>query len=296
MKIQSLSVHVPAGCPNCCSFCVSHMHKDQYQNLIETINGDTEFYEKEYIERLLFARDNECNTVMLTGNGEPLANKNFLAKFAHLNERLGANKFRWIEIQTSGIFLDENYAGFLRKTVGVKNISISLSDMFDSAKNAEYNQTKNGLEVNIIKTCELIKKNGFGLRLSLNMTDMYNNKTPEEIFKCAKELGADQVTFRKLYTTKEKNTQQDLWILKHGCNQTKLEEINQYIIQNGTDPRVLPFGAVRYIINGISTVIDMNCMNKCDEKTIIEDTVKYLILRPDCKLYDQWDNSGSLLF
>lgn len=296
MKIQSLSVHVPAGCPNHCSFCVSHMHTDQYQNLIEKINGDTEFFEKEYIERLLFARDNGCNTVMLTGNGEPLANKNFLAKFAHLNERLGTNKFRWIEIQTSGIFLDNDYAAFLRKTVGVKNISISLSDMFDSKINAQYNNTKKGLEIDIGETCNLIKQHGFGLRLSLNMTDSYNDKSPALIFNYAKQLGADQITFRKLYTTKEQNTPQDKWILEHGCNQEKLEEIKQYIIQNGQDPRVLPFGAVRYIVNGISTVIDMNCMNKCDEKNIAEDTVKYLILRPDCKLYDQWDNSGSLLF
>jgi len=293
MKIQSLSIHVPAKCPNKCRFCVSHMHSDQYENLIEKMNGETYFFEQEYVDRLLFARDNGCNTVILTGNGEPLMNKHFLLKFAELNKRLGNDKFRWIEMQTSGVFLDDSYAEFLRSTVGVKNISLSLSNMFDSIGNAEYNDTKNGLEVEIMEVCKIIKKHRFGLRLSLNMTDVYNNKTPEEIFEYAKKLGADQITFRKLYTSSKCDTPQDQWIVEHRCDDKKLKEIDKHIRKVGTDPRILPFGAMRYIVDGMSTVVDNNCMNKDNTS---EDTVKYLILRPDCKLYDQWDNPGSLLF
>lgn len=293
MKIQSLSIHVPAKCPNQCEFCVSHMHSDQYENYIERNDENTGFYEKEYIERLLFARKEGCNTLILTGNGEALMNKNFLLKFAHLNSQLGTDRFLCIELQTSGVFLNDEYAGFLRKTVGVKNISLSVSNVFDNKGNAEYNKTKSGFEIDIYNTCQLIKKHGFGLRLSLNMTDVYNNKSPQEIFDYARYLSANQITFRKLYTTKPCNTLQDQWILQHSCKDKKLNEIRNYIKSNGSDPRVLPFGAVRYIVNEISTVLDENCMNK---DTNVADTVKYLILRPDCHLYDQWDNSGSLLF
>ena len=53
----------------------------------------------------------------------------------------------------------------------------------------------------------------------------------------------------------------------------------------------LPFGALRYSVDGISTVVDDDCMNQ-----EVKDTLKYLILRPDCKLYTKWDDAGSLLF
>jgi len=293
MKIQSLSIHVPAKCPNKCSFCVSRMHDDTYENLIEKNDENLSFFEEEYIDRLAFARDNGCNTIILTGNGEPLMNRTFLQRFAYFNQRLGDKKFRWIEIQTSGVLLDNNYAGFLRKVIGVKIISLSLSDMFNSERNAFYNNTKKGLEINIPAICKLIKSWGFGLRLSLNMTDAYNNKSVEEIFDYAKKLGANQITFRKLYTTPGKDNPEDKWIMEHSCADSKLHEIREYIKEEGVCPRVLPFGAVRYIVNEISTVIDDNCMAK---GVLPEDTVKYLILRPNCKLYDQWDNPGSLIY
>ena len=31
-------------------------------------------------------------------------------------------------------------------------------------------------------------------------------------------------------------------------------------------------------------------------KRINKDAVKYLILRPNCKLYSKWDDKGSLIF
>ena len=42
----------------------------------------------------------------------------------------------------------------------------------------------------------------------------------------------------------------------------------------------------------MSTVVDEDCMAKSEEKKAL----KYLILRPNCKLYTQWDDKGSLLF
>jgi len=35
-------------------------------------------FEKDYIERLAFAKDNGVNTIILTGTGEALQNKRFL--------------------------------------------------------------------------------------------------------------------------------------------------------------------------------------------------------------------------
>ena len=135
MQIQSLSIDVPAGCPNSCKFCVAHMHRNAYTNQIEKNHRFTDLYKKDYKKRLLFARDNGCNTMMITGNGEPLMNQKFLADLGEWNDTL-PNPFRWIELQTSGVFLDDEYLRFLRNTVGVNTISLSLSDVFSSKNNA----------------------------------------------------------------------------------------------------------------------------------------------------------------
>ncbi len=66
MKIQSLSIVVPTkGCINTCKFCVSRMHKNIYKDRISDENDS--WAEPDYLKRLEFARDNNCNTVILTG-------------------------------------------------------------------------------------------------------------------------------------------------------------------------------------------------------------------------------------
>lgn len=55
----------------------------------------------------------------------------------------------------------------------------------------------------------------------------------------------------------------------------------------------IPHGAIKYSVDGMCIVIDVDCMDKA-EKT--EEDYKYLILRPNCKLYSQWDDPSSLIF
>lgn len=55
MNIQSLSVCVPAGCPNRCKFCVSRLHHNNYKH---------DNYDHIDVDRLEFARDNGCNSVI----------------------------------------------------------------------------------------------------------------------------------------------------------------------------------------------------------------------------------------
>lgn len=289
MKIQSLSICVPGGCYNRCKFCVSRMHTEKYINQIEKNTRFRDLYKKDYKKRLLFARDNGCNTVMLTGSGEPLINRKFIEDFFEWNDNLEA-PFRWIEIQTSGVSIDDEYLRFLRNG-GVNTISLSLSSVFSDEENYEYNNPiKEEFKINIDSLCKEIKKYDFNLRLSLNMTDFYNLKSAKEIFDRIKELKADQVTFRVLYKSFSE-CEQDKWIDLHKCNDEVINEITEYIKTNGTQLEILPFGAIKYSLDGISTVIDDDCMSK-----EINDTVKYIILRENCKLYSKWDDLGSLIF
>ena len=291
MDVQSLSIVVPGGCPNRCCFCVSDLHPNPLKNQIEENLRFYDLYRRDFIQRLMFARDNGCNTVMLTGNGEPLINKSFLKSFSEWNWGM-PSPFRWIEIQTSGVTLDEEKLRWLRNTIGVSTISLSISDVFSSAGNANYNRTPEKLIVDIDALCAEIKRYDFNLRLSLNMTDVYNGRPAQEIFDRCKQLGANQITFRVLYTSPHEDPHGiDAWIREHRCVDTHIEEIKSCVREYGHVLERLPFGALRYSVNGMSVVVDDDCMSTEDKNE-----VKYLILQPNCKLYTKWDDEGSILF
>lgn len=289
LNIQSLSIVVPnKKCINNCAFCVSKMRCDDYPNMLDNNKPFYDLYLKDYLKRLEFARDNGCNTVMLTGTSEPQQNKAFLKDFG-LFMMMMDKPFRNIEMQTTGVLLDEPYLRFLRNHVGVSTISLSLSSLNDNV-NCAYNGTNPKLKVDIAALCALIKKYDFNLRLSLNLTDYYNEWFAHEIFIKAKELGADQITFRVLYQS-ECGSLQDKWIEEHGLKQNRIDAIKSYIRDFGRKLEIMEFGATRYSVDGMSVVLDDDCM-----ATEVKNSLKYLILRPDCKLYSHWDDLASLVF
>ncbi len=289
MKIQSLSVVVPnKACINDCAFCVSKMHNEDYPNKMDCNKPAFDLHLKDYMRRLEFARDNGCNTVMLTGTSEPQQNRTFLTFFG-LFMKLMEKPFRTIEMQTTGVLLDDEYLRFLREHVGVNTISLSLSSL-DVEANAKYNGTPTKQRVVISSLCKKIKEHEFTLRLSLNLTDEFAGLPPKQIFKVARDLGADQVTFRVLFKS-DNNTPQDKWIEEHACTSETMQNLRTYILEHGKGLEILEFGAIRYSVDGLSVVIDGDCMSKKDI-----DRLKYLILRQDCKLYSRWDDAASLVF
>ena len=300
MNIQSLSIVVPThGCMNQCKFCVSRMHKEEYPNLI------TEKYdlmEDHYINRMAFARDNGCNTVMLTGQGEPQQNMEFLKKFGKMNKKLD-KPFRNIEIQTTGAKFDIDMFMALVE-IGVTTVSFSVSCLNDNKINSEI-INGNHTPIDLKQLCLLAKTANMNVRLSLNMTkwlfvgedekqDTYPNH--EEIFKyCSEVLKADQVTFRKMYFNwSHQYSEQAQWLRENTLKFPNdwFKSLNEFIIKNGNYLDTLEYGSKRYSVMGMSTVVDEDCMAKSEEKKAL----KYLILRPNCKLYTQWDDKGSLLF
>lgn len=293
MKIQSLSVVVPnKKCINNCAFCVSKMHCDAYKNQMDDNLPFFDLYLKDYIKRLEFARDNGCNTVMLTGNSEPQQNRKFLTYFGMFMSMM-SHPFRWIEMQTTGALLDQNYLRFLRNHVGVNLISLSVSSLNDQMNRAIIGASKDTMpELNWL--CSEIKRYDFALRLSLNLTNEFRQYDilPQNLFKRCRELGTDQVTLRVLYSSGN-GTQQDDWISANAMPERSVQMLTDYVKENGRVLGVLPHGAVKYSLNGLCVVIDADCMDKA-EKTA--EDYKYLILQPDCKLYSQWDDPASLVF
>lgn len=295
MKIQSLSVVVPnKQCINDCKFCVSKMHTNDYENKMHLNgSGDSEYLRTitDFKNRLEFARDNGCNVAILTGSSEPQQNRKFLKRFGLTNESL-KSPFKCIEMQTTGVLLDDEYLKFLRNEVGVTTISLSLSALNDNV-NCEFNGTAEKLKVNINDLCRNIKKYGFTLRLSLNMTKIFDNvRNPAVLFGLCNSLGADQVTLRILYGAND-TTEQGIWVRDNSCSYQKMKEINDYVIRNGIPLETLPYGAIKYSLQNMSIVVDSDCMAK---KNVEIGTYKYLILRENCRLYSRWDDDASLIF
>lgn len=293
MKIQSLSIVVPnTKCINNCAFCVSKMHCNAYVNQMDDNLPFFDLYLKDYLKRLEFARDNGCNTVMLTGNSEPQQNRKFLTYFGMFMQMM-QHPFRWIEMQTTGVMLDQNYLRFLRNHVGVNLISLSVSSLNDQMNRAIIS-AKRSLMPDLDWLCREIKRYDFSLRLSLNLTSEFNQYDilPQNLFEKCKALGADQVTLRVLYSSGT-DTPQDNWITQNAMSQCGANKLLDYVRENGRVLGVLPHGAIKYSLKGMCVVIDADCMDKADKTG---EDYKYLILQPDCKLYSSWDDPASLIF
>lgn len=296
MNIQSISIVAPTKkCVNKCKFCVSCMHDSPYENSFDPI---------QYRKRIKFASNNFINTSIITGdNGEILQNPEFLINLRGVLES-EHHPFPNVEIQTTGVLLF-NHEGrdniALLKSLGVNTISLSVSDIFNSDNNWDIIGAPRAQRFDLLDLCNLIKSKKFNLRLSLNMVNVYDNYEEAEILAQCKKLGADQVTFRKLYAAKD-NSDQSNWVKSNACQPFTLNRIKEYIAgtetfdhgfvnANGRPLYRLPFGSMAYSIMGMSTVIDDNCMSKDENEKL-----KYVILRENGKLYSQWDDEGSLIF
>lgn len=301
MNIQSISVCVPAKrCINDCKFCCSKMHAADYEDRFTKLNTYDD-YIKDMRKRLEYARQNGCNTCMLTGNNEPQQNKEFLRIFAEINRSLSA-PFLNIEMQTSGAYIDDGMLNFLKNTVGVTTIAISVACISNPEKNIELIQTPDK-NLNISKLAESIKAKNMNLRICLNMNDHMldgcnSMEDPEEavkdIISRCKYLNADQITCRALWTS-EDGTSQAEWINQNVTSLTHdvIKEFKKQVKEDGKYLDTLEYGADRYDFKGFSTVIDEDSMAQSQEK---KDSVKYLILRPNGKLYSKWDSKASLIF
>jgi len=286
MEVQSLSIVIPAKCPNRCPFCVSHMNKEnrKFKDF-----SDMAGYKLNVKKRMEFARDNGTNTLMLTSTGEALENVGAIIDVLSINRNL-ESPFKWVELQTSGVGLlraiYENEEWF----TDISTISISVVDIFDSENNADVMVMPRDRKVDIENVIGKLKNVwGFNVRLSINLTNLYDNFSVSKIFNRLIELEVDQVTFRKLYKSGE-DTKQDKWIDKNS-NDSTVDRIARYIKEHGHELERLPFGAMKYSLEGISTVMDDDCMAK-----EMKNVLKYMIIREDGKLYTKWDDKGSLIF
>ena len=294
MNIQSLSVCVPAKrCINDCLFCCSKMHPAEYDDHFSDICAYSD-YADDLRKRLQYARENDCNTCMLTGNNEPQQNREFLRVFGEINKSL-SSPFLNIEMQTSGAFINEQFLDFLKYSVGVTTIAISVACLDSDTTNRSFIQTKDDA-LCLEALCRAIKQRNINLRICLNMNDsilVQHPFTPQSIIDICQKFDADQITFRALWSAGE-DTPQGRWIRQNVTIKTAglIEALKADILRNGRYLDTLTYGTKRYDFHGFSVVIDEDSMSKEDKDTAI----KYLILRQNGHLYSKWDSKASLIF
>lgn len=294
MNIQSLSVCVPANrCINDCKFCCSKMHTADYEDFFNDVKHYSS-YSDDMRKRLQYARENGCNTCMMTGNNEPQQNVGFLKLFGEINKNL-TSPFLNIEMQTSGAFIDAKFIDFLKYTVGITTMAISVACLDDDETNKDIIQTKDKL-LNLVELCKEIKSRNINLRICLNMNDnilMHNSFEPSSIINLCKKLNADQITFRALWAP-DFSTEQGKWIKNNVTSKTTdlVSALKTDIKKVGKYLDTLEYGADRYDYYGFSVVVDEDSMSQESNR----EAVKYLILRPNGHLYSKWDSEASLIF
>ena len=294
---MNIQLVVPTkGCVNNCPFCCSKMHNSPYE---------TKYGQIELEKRIKYAIMRNIDTCVLTGTGEVLQNKNFLVNLAIIFNKMD-HPFPNVELQTTGVMLMDKTTVISEKTgsevivypnltylrdLRVNTISLSVSDLFSDSNNSNIIGISEKLQFNLSELVTFLKKQNFNVRLSLNMLNILDGVDPERIFKYAKTLGADQISFKRMYYNDDLQYEQNNWIRDNMCKEETIKNIKAFIVNTGRHMYTLMFGAKVYSVNGLSTVVVDDCMAVTNT-----DTQRYIILRENGKLYCHWDDEGSLIF
>jgi len=255
------------------------------------LSSDRNGVQDKYLNKMAFARDNGCNTLLLTSKGEPMSNRGFIKWVCELNTKL-QKPFRWVELQTSGLNCDMDNLRDLKRLGVISTVALSVAYIFDEYLNARIMHKATGYVSR--KVANDIKACGFNLRLSLNIWNQYEtlHHSALRILSEADAWAADQVTLRRLYKSNYSMTKQSAWVTQNDVTDTYWESLKDQIRKEGIPLNTLDFGATRYsMFNRISTVVDNDCMSG-DAKP----EIRYLVLQPDLHLYTHWNNPGSKLF
>ncbi len=271
--IGSLQITVPAGCMNDCGFCVYRQHATKFKT---EWKSDHERWCKEVEKRLRYAAD-RVEAVMITSHGEPTLNMTYIEDIMGILKR-ATPWLAHVEIQTSGVGLTEENLDFLYE-LGVRVISLSLPAL-EKDKILDIMRVPAKYNYDPIKLSELIPSKGFTLRLSIAMTNWFDEYTLDDILNQLESIWTpDQVSFKKLIGADEVASK----------NYDRLAQ--EFRSRDYTRLELLPLGVWKYEAHGIGVVWNDDCMVSGEQEA-----PRYLILQPDGKLYTRWDTRASVVF
>ena len=269
----SLQITVPAGCMNDCGFCVYRQHATKFKTEWKS-NHDK--WRKEIGRRFKFAAD-RVEAVMITSHGEPTLNMKYIEDIMDILNRI-APWLAQVEIQTSGVGLTEEKLD-LPYELGVRVISLSIPAL-DREKILEIMREPAKYDYDPIRLSGLIRSKGFTLRLSIAMTEWFDDYSLDDILnQLESPWQPDQVSFKKLLG---------------GDNMAsrRYDELaEEFRNREYTQLELLPLGVWKYDAHGIGIVWNDDCMVSEEQKQ-----PRYLILQPDGRLYTRWDTKATVIF
>jgi len=253
---------------------VYKQHGSKFSNLFLE---DKERWCNEIERRLRYASE-RVDAVMITGQGEPILNIPYIKEVITLLEHVSSS-LAHIELQTSGVGLCEEKLGQLFD-LGIRVISLSIPALEKDAI-IDIMQIPHSYDYDPYELVKMIKVKGFTLRLSIAVTNWFDNYTLDEIMqKLHNNWAPDQISFKRLYGEES---------LSSKCYDKFAQEFRENPVNRKLE--LISLGVWKYDSQGIAVVWNDDCMIQFEQEN-----PRYLILQPDGKLYTRWDSRASLIF
>ncbi len=284
MQISSLSVM--AGTPACnlrCPFCISKT----------TYRVDRPVRTKVALDRIAFLADKflRVNTGLpygiITGKGEPtLAPKEEIGRIIEILYDNGKGLIP--ELQTNGVLLSRENMEYWRSK-GLNTVALSCVSHLDEVNSNLLSGGK--VSWNLGETVREANNLGLLVRLTVVLTKG-GVDSPDSFLafmKWAKEMGAHQVTFRRMGLPRDLarpgSKRVADWIKE---NRVEPDFIIKELAAKGREQEPLPW-AQMFTCDGLSIMVTDH-MNPPKDNVI-----RHAIIQPDGHLYGSWDDPGNIL-
>ncbi len=290
MKIQTYSIIAGSeACNARCPYCVSKMTPTgglDYK--LQDINW------RNFEKGCMYARDNGVSTAMITGKGEPTLFPEQITNFMH---KLEPHKFPFIELQTNGVAIGEDFKKYrphLREWYknGMTTIAISIVH-YDQEKNKQIYSPHKEEYPELETLIDNLHGEGFAVRLSCTMLEGYIDSAQEieKLIEYARKTKTEQITVRPV-NKPEKSRNQEVydWTSEHQVSEKKIEEIKEFLENEGTVLQDLAHGARVYDLDGQNICLTNSLTIKPESEDI-----RQLIFFPDGHLRYDWSHMGAML-
>lgn len=210
---SSLQVDISHTCNLNCKYCVSKM------NPTRNDFKDCNWAATCLINDLQTARQS-CDTMVLTGTGEPLLNKNYLEHVLYINKQ--HRIFEKVELQTNGLLLSFDMLKRL-KDLGVTLVAVSTPSL-DPKIQEEYTGSRSSVAALI----DMINYVGLTSRITYILTDAVNrySEATDVIYDCL-NTGAEQITLKRMW--RDGNSSVSDWIANHDISEDSLIRLRRFI-------------------------------------------------------------------
>jgi molybdenum cofactor biosynthesis enzyme MoaA len=271
MKANNLTISISAPCRKNCPYCISNMTFHPKTN--------DDLFQRNLEKAVNMAHIYGVNSVLITSKGEPLLRLEYVKNVAECFKAFP------LEIQTNGDMLIGMGVLDMLYYSGVNTIAISVDSMAG------------------IKTLEpvysMIVGNGFNLRLTIVISDLWEEKDIRPVLDYCVLNGIRQLTFRlvtipEIYRTDERSQATIKWIEENTKRSQKefFDSIDPFINDDNSLIRELPFGPKVYSAMGVAITTIPYCIQ---EHNNTQD-IRSLIYHQDGHVYTSWDKPASILF